>query len=203
GAAFRRGGRAHARRAGRGPRGHGPLPELGRAPARRAAGGPGSRARFPARRHLAHLRAGLRGSPHDLRAAAALPPPAGARGAGLRGDGALPDERDGGDTAGGAAGQHPPDRPAGPDVPDRRAAHPAKLRCCQIWGPGVVHTRDLFVRARSGTLSFLTLLPPGPRLRRVFAVCTVLVAVCVLWQHVHYTVDVLVAAFFAFASREL
>jgi hypothetical protein len=35
------------------------------------------------------------------------------------------------------------------------------------------------------------------------AVCTVLVAVCVLWQHVHYTVDVLVAPFFAYASREL
>jgi hypothetical protein len=34
-------------------------------------------------------------------------------------------------------------------------------------------------------------------------VCTALVAICVLWQHVHYTVDVLVAPFFAIASREL
>jgi hypothetical protein len=49
----------------------------------------------------------------------------------------------------------------------------------------------------------LTLLAPGRASRRFFAVCTALVAVCVLWQHVHYTVDVLVAPFFAFASREL
>jgi len=29
------------------------------------------------------------------------------------------------------------------------------------------------------------------------------VAVCVLWQHVHYTVDVLVAPLFAYASFRL
>lgn len=73
----------------------------------------------------------------------------------------------------------------------------------QIFGTGEVLTRDLFFSGHTATLALLTLLAPGPRSRRVFAVCTVLVAVCVLWQHVHYTVDVLVAPFFAFASREL
>src|SRR5215470_14692620 len=125
--AFPRGGRAHARRAGGSARRHGPLPELGRAPARSAAGRPRARARPPARRHLAHLRTGLRGPPHHVRPVAALPPPAGARGPGLRGDGAFPDGRDGSDAAGGAAGHDPPEGPAGADLRDGRGAHPGPL----------------------------------------------------------------------------
>jgi PAP2 superfamily C-terminal len=73
----------------------------------------------------------------------------------------------------------------------------------QVFGTGEVLTRDLFFSGHTATLALLTLLAPGRVSRRVFAVCTALVAVCVLWQHVHYTVDVLVAPFFAFASREL
>ena len=73
----------------------------------------------------------------------------------------------------------------------------------QILGTGEVLTRDLFFSGHTATLALLTLLAPGRASRRFFAVCTVLVAACVLWQHVHYTVDVLVAPFFAFASREL
>ena len=73
----------------------------------------------------------------------------------------------------------------------------------QIAGTGEVLTRDLFFSGHTATLAMLTLLAPGRASRRFFAVCTALVAVCVLWQHVHYTVDVLVAPFFAFASREL
>ena len=73
----------------------------------------------------------------------------------------------------------------------------------QIFGTGEVLTRDLFFSGHTATLALLTLLAPGRASRRFFLVCTALVAVCVLWQHVHYTVDVLVAPFFAFASREL
>lgn len=73
----------------------------------------------------------------------------------------------------------------------------------QVLGTGEVLTRDLFFSGHTATLALLTLLAPGRASRRFFAVCTALVAVCVLWQHVHYTVDVLVAPFFAFASREL
>jgi hypothetical protein len=73
----------------------------------------------------------------------------------------------------------------------------------QVFGTGEVLTRDLFFSGHTATLALLTLLAPGRAWRRFFAVCTALVAVCVLWQHVHYTVDVLVAPFFAFASREL
>ena len=73
----------------------------------------------------------------------------------------------------------------------------------QVLGTGEVLTRDLFFSGHTATLALLALLAPGRASRRFFAVCTALVAVCVLWQHVHYTVDVLVAPFFAFASREL
>jgi PAP2 superfamily C-terminal len=73
----------------------------------------------------------------------------------------------------------------------------------QILGTGEVLTRDLFFSGHTATLALLALLAPGRATRRFFVAGTVLVAVCVLWQHVHYTVDVLVAPFFAFASREL
>ena len=73
----------------------------------------------------------------------------------------------------------------------------------QVLGTGEVLTRDLFFSGHTATLALMTLLAPGRTSRRFFLVCTVLVAACVLRQHVHYTVDVLVAPFFAYASREL
>jgi len=73
----------------------------------------------------------------------------------------------------------------------------------QIVGTGEVLTKDLFFSGHTATLALLTLLAPSRALRRFFLVGTAMVAACVLWQHVHYTVDVLVAPFFAFASREL
>ena len=73
----------------------------------------------------------------------------------------------------------------------------------QVLGTGEVLTRDLFFSGHTATLALLTFLAVGRASRRFFTVCTVLVAICVLWQHVHYTVDVLVAPFFAYASRQL
>jgi PAP2 superfamily C-terminal len=73
----------------------------------------------------------------------------------------------------------------------------------QVIGTGEVLTRDLFFSGHTATLALLTFLAPGRASRRFFLACTCLVAICVLWQHVHYTVDVLVAPFFALASREL
>jgi hypothetical protein len=73
----------------------------------------------------------------------------------------------------------------------------------QILGTGEVLTRDLFFSGHTATLALLAFLAPGRASRRFFVVCTGLVAICVLVQHVHYTVDVLVAPFFAFASYAL
>jgi len=73
----------------------------------------------------------------------------------------------------------------------------------QLVSSGEPLTRDLFFSGHTSTMFLLALLAPGRASRIFFGVCTALVAVLVLWQHVHYTVDVLVAPLFAFFSREL
>ncbi|HEY1904780.1 MAG TPA: phosphatase PAP2-related protein [Myxococcaceae bacterium] len=64
-------------------------------------------------------------------------------------------------------------------------------------------TRDLFFSGHTSTMFLLALLAPGRATRIFFGVCTGLIAVLVLWQHVHYTVDVLVAPLFAYLSLVL
>jgi len=61
-------------------------------------------------------------------------------------------------------------------------------------------TRDLFFSGHTSTLFLLALAVPGRRARAVFLACTAAVGTCVLVQHVHYTVDVLAAPFFAFGA---
>jgi len=73
----------------------------------------------------------------------------------------------------------------------------------QIIGTGQVLTRDLFFSGHTSTMFLLALLAPGRATRAFFLGCTALVGICVLWQHVHYTVDVLVAPLFAFVSVAL
>jgi hypothetical protein len=68
---------------------------------------------------------------------------------------------------------------------------------------GVVATRDLMFSGHVSTLCLLAIGVPSPRLRPVLVTCAVGVASCVLWQHVHYTIDVLVAPAFAFASYRI
>ena len=62
---------------------------------------------------------------------------------------------------------------------------------------GVTLSRDLFFSGHVSTLFLLALTATGTRLRSLFLSCTVLVAVCVLLQHVHYSIDVFAAPFFA------
>jgi len=61
-------------------------------------------------------------------------------------------------------------------------------------------TRDLFFSGHTSTLFLLALAAPGARSRMAFFACTGAVAACVLVQHVHYTVDVLAAPFFALGA---
>lgn len=70
----------------------------------------------------------------------------------------------------------------------------------QAFGTGQVLTRDLFFSGHTSTMFLLFLAAPGRFAKGLFLACTVLVAACVLWQHVHYTVDVLVAPVFAHAA---
>ena len=73
----------------------------------------------------------------------------------------------------------------------------------RLFGPGTLLTKDLFFSGHTSTLFLLALAVPGRRSRAFFLFCTAAVAVCVLVQHVHYTVDVLVAPLFAWASFRL
>jgi hypothetical protein len=70
----------------------------------------------------------------------------------------------------------------------------------QAAGSGQVLTKDLFFSGHTSTLLLLALTARRALWRRVFLAATGTVAVCVLWQHVHYTVDVLVAVLAAVTS---
>lgn len=64
-------------------------------------------------------------------------------------------------------------------------------------------TRDLFYSGHVGTLVVLSFVLPQQWARRVLAVTSVLVGIAVIAQHVHYTVDVLVAPFVAASAARL
>jgi hypothetical protein len=70
----------------------------------------------------------------------------------------------------------------------------------EVFGTGRLLTKDLFFSGHTSTLFLLFLVTPRGRLKNIFLACTVLVAFCVLLQHVHYGIDVLVAPFVAYAS---
>ena len=64
-------------------------------------------------------------------------------------------------------------------------------------------TKDLFFSGHTSTMFLLALSARLSWQRWIFLAATAGVAVCVLAQHVHYTVDVLVAPFVAYASWRL
>ena len=64
-------------------------------------------------------------------------------------------------------------------------------------------TRDLFFSGHTSTLFLLFLTASGRNLRRFFLLCTIMVAICVLIQHVHYTIDVVAAPFYSYTSYRI
>lgn len=62
-------------------------------------------------------------------------------------------------------------------------------------------TKDLFFSGHTATMCVLGLTAQSPWLRRFFFACAGVMASLVIVQHVHYTVDVLVAPFVAFAAH--
>jgi len=70
----------------------------------------------------------------------------------------------------------------------------------EFFGGGRTLTRDLFFSGHTSTMFLLFLVMPGGRLRIAFACATVFVGLCVVLQHVHYTVDVFAAPFFAYGA---
>ncbi len=72
----------------------------------------------------------------------------------------------------------------------------------ESFGPAKALTRDLFFSGHTSTLFLVALVLPKPWKWLVLGATTI-VAVLLLWQHAHYTVDVLVAPFVAFAAVRL
>ena len=70
----------------------------------------------------------------------------------------------------------------------------------RLFGPSKLLTKDLFFSGHTSTLFLLGLAVTAPRWRALFFASAAVVGFCVLWQHVHYTIDVLAAPFFAYGS---
>lgn len=72
-----------------------------------------------------------------------------------------------------------------------------------FFGNGQTFLKDLFFSGHTATMFVFYLTAVNKNLRIIFLAATVVVAVCVLVQHVHYTIDVLVAPFMAYGSYRI
>lgn len=68
---------------------------------------------------------------------------------------------------------------------------------------GVVVTRDLFFSGHTATFFLTAYFARGLRLKVILSAGVLLVGLCVIAQHVHYTVDVFAAPVFAYAAVRL
>jgi membrane-associated phospholipid phosphatase len=73
----------------------------------------------------------------------------------------------------------------------------------ELYGSGLVLTRDLFFSGHTATLFLIALALPTARQRAFGLAVTTLVGVGVLFQHAHYSADVLAAPFFSYACYRL
>jgi hypothetical protein len=73
----------------------------------------------------------------------------------------------------------------------------------EFFGTGSTVNKDLFFSGHTSTLFLLFLTANRSALRALFLSCTIAVAACVLVQHVHYTVDVLVAPFATYGAYRI
>lgn len=73
----------------------------------------------------------------------------------------------------------------------------------EFFGDGRILTRDLFFSGHTATLFVLFLASDHRRIRFAFLLLTMIVAVALLMQHVHYTIDVVVAIIATYANYSL
>ena len=73
----------------------------------------------------------------------------------------------------------------------------------ELFGTGATLDKDLFFSGHTSTMFMLFLLSYKPKMKLVYLVGTILVGLSVILQHTHYTVDVLVAPFVAYASYRI
>ncbi|MFN3871822.1 MAG: phosphatase PAP2-related protein [Ignavibacterium sp.] len=70
----------------------------------------------------------------------------------------------------------------------------------EFFGTGKTLTKDLFFSGHTATLFILFLTADTKNLKMIFLISTIGVAISVLLQHVHYSIDVFAAIFFTYAS---
>ena len=68
------------------------------------------------------------------------------------------------------------------------------------FGTGQLLTKDLFFSGHTATMFFLFLVSENKKMRLIFLLGFVIIAIAVLLQHVHYTVDVVAAPFFSYTA---
>ncbi len=73
----------------------------------------------------------------------------------------------------------------------------------EFFGTGQTLTKDLFFSGHTATLFILFLVSGKKIIKIVFLISTIMVAISVLLQHVHYTIDVFAAVFFTYACYKL
>lgn len=72
----------------------------------------------------------------------------------------------------------------------------------QYFSSGVL-TKDLFFSGHTSILFLLYLCSADRWMKILFLLCTILVGFFILWQHVHYSIDVLVAPFYSYTCYRL
>ena len=65
----------------------------------------------------------------------------------------------------------------------------------QFFGTGQILTKDLFFSGHTAIMFLFYLVAKSKKIKKILIVLTIIVAASVIIQHVHYTVDVLVAPF--------
>lgn len=73
----------------------------------------------------------------------------------------------------------------------------------EFFGTGQTLTKDLFFSGHTATLLILFLVSEKKIIKTVFLISTIAVAIAVLLQHVHYSIDVFAAVFFTYACNKL
>ncbi|MCK7528712.1 MAG: sphingomyelin synthase family protein [Ignavibacteriales bacterium] len=73
----------------------------------------------------------------------------------------------------------------------------------EFFGTGQTLTKDLFFSGHTATLFILFLVSEKKIIKITFLISTILVAIAVLLQHIHYTIDVFAAVFFTYTCYKI
>jgi hypothetical protein len=73
----------------------------------------------------------------------------------------------------------------------------------EYFGTGQTLTKDLFFSGHTATLFILFLVSENKIIKTIFMISTIAVAISVILQHVHYSIDVFAAVFFTYTCYKL